>query len=57
MLSDHPEWATRVREELALSGKENDKESNCLASRIVMETLRLEAERVSHEEGQERDQV
>ena len=42
MLSDHPEWATRVREELALSGKENDKESNCLASRIVMETLRLE---------------
>jgi len=22
MLSDHPEWATRVREELGLSGKE-----------------------------------
>jgi cytochrome P450 len=42
MLSDHPDWVTRLREGLASSEKDQDQGSDCLAVRIVMETLRLE---------------
>jgi cytochrome P450 len=42
MLSDNPEWVTRLREELNSGEQQLEKGLNDLAIRIAMETLRLE---------------
>lgn len=41
-LSEHPDWATRLREQASNSATDNTDLEPSLATRIVMETLRLE---------------
>ncbi|MGZ8230982.1 MAG: cytochrome P450 [Burkholderiales bacterium] len=42
MLSDHPIWVDRLRESMASHGQQPDCAPDGLATRVVMETLRLE---------------
>jgi cytochrome P450 len=42
MLSDHPVWVARLREEPACLEQEAEGQAKGLATRVVMETLRLE---------------